>query len=472
MSQPLYRNPAAPAAGRNVRGLTTVIAAMAALGGLLFGYDTGVISGALLFLKGAFGLSAAMEGAVTSAVLAGATVAAIFGGWVADRFGRRPVMLALALLFVAGALLSAMAGSVDMLIAARVLIGACIGVVSFVAPLYIAELAPPERRGALVSLNQLAITIGILVSYIIDTSFAASGAWRWMLGLGALPGLVLAGGMLVLPESPRWLIKRDRTDEARSVLLKARDRDSDIDREITEIKEDLAQERSAPGWRAFRARSMRWPLAIGIGLAILQQVTGINTVIYYAPTIFLSAGFHSASASILATAGVGVVNVLLTIVALRIIDRAGRRALLLTGTAGMAVSLFVFALGFAYGGALPGFRWIAVLSVMAYVGFFAIGLGPIFWLLISEIFPLGVRGRAMGVATVANWGSNLVVALTFLQLLQALGPGATFLIYAVLSVGGWIFAFYAVPETRGHSLEQIERFWIEGRPIREWSSDR
>lgn len=472
MTQSLHAGSAGSAAGKNTRSFTTIVAATAALGGLLFGYDTGVISGALLFLKDAFGLSTAMEGMVTSAVLAGAAVAAIFGGWLADRFGRRPVMLALALLFVAGALLSATAPGVEVLIVARVLIGVCIGVVSFVAPLYIAELAPPERRGALVSLNQLAITIGILVSYVVDTVFAHSGAWRWMLGLGAVPGLVLAWGMLVLPESPRWLIKRGHRDEARAVLLRAREQGAGIDREIAEIQEDLALERGAPGWKAFRAPAMRWPLMIGIGLAILQQITGINTVIYYAPTIFQSAGFHSALAAILATAGVGVVNVLLTIVALRIIDRAGRRALLLTGTAGMAVSLLVFAVGFAYGGALPGFRWIAILSVMAYVGFFAIGLGPIFWLLISEIFPLGVRGRAMGVATVANWGFNLLVALTFLQLLQAFGPGTTFLIYSGLSVAGWIFAFYLVPETRGHSLEQIERFWIERRPIREWASDR
>lgn len=450
------------------RGFTTLVAATAALGGLLFGYDTGVISGALLFLKSSFGLSAGMQGYVTSAVLLGATVAAMFGGWVADRFGRRPVMLVLALLFVVGALISAVALSVGVLIAARILIGVCIGVVSFVAPLYIAEVAPPDRRGALVSLNQLAITIGILVSYIVDSAFAGSGSWRWMLGLGAAPGLVLAAGMLVLPESPRWLMKRGREDEARAVLFRTRRNNKSVDREITEIKEDLALERKTPGSRVFFAPSMRWPLFIGIGLAILQQVTGINTIIYYAPTIFFSAGFQSASASILATAGVGVVNVLMTILALRIIDKAGRRALLLTGTAGMAVSLLVFAIGFAYGGALPGFRWIAILSLMAYVGFFAIGLGPIFWLLISEIFPLAIRGRAMGLATVANWGFNLLVALTFLQLLQAFGPATTFLIYAALSVVGWWFAYRLVPETRGHSLEQIERFWVEGRPIKTW----
>jgi sugar porter (SP) family MFS transporter len=452
---------------RGAAGFTIIVAATAALGGLLFGYDTGVISGALLFLKGAFGLSAEGQGQVTSAVLAGATVAAGFGGWLADRLGRRLVMLALAVLFVAGALISAAADTVAVLMAGRVLIGLCIGVVSFVAPLYIAEVAPPDRRGALVSLNQLAITVGILVSYLVDSAFADSGAWRWMLGLGAVPGIVLAGGMLVLPETPRWLIKQAREGEARRVLLRTRSPDQ-VDREIQEIKADLLLEHQALGWKAFLVPAMRRPLTIGVGLAILQQITGINTVIYYAPTIFQSAGFETAKASILATAGVGLVNVLMTIVALRIIDRAGRRALLLTGTVGMAVSLAVFAAGYAFGGALPGFRWIAIASLMAYVGFFAIGLGPIFWLLISEIFPLGIRGRAMGVSTIANWGFNLLVALTFLQLLQSAGPATTFLIYAALSVFGWFFAFRLVPETKGRTLEQIERFWVEGRPIQEW----
>ena len=464
-AQPNLRDVGTPS-GRIGR-FTTIVAATAALGGLLFGYDTGVISGALLFLKGTFGLSAEMQGAVTSAVLAGATIAAGFGGWLADRFGRRLVMLVLAILFVVGALLSAMADTVAVLATGRVLIGLCIGVVSFVAPLYIAEVAPPERRGALVSLNQLAITVGILVSYLVDSAFADSGAWRWMLGLGALPGLVLAGGMLVLPETPRWLVKQGREADARAVLLRTRSPDQ-VDREVGEIKSDLLLEHQGLGWKAFLVPAMRRPLTIGIGLAILQQVTGINTVIYYAPTIFQSAGFETAKASILATAGVGLVNVLLTIFALRIIDRAGRRALLLTGTAGMAVSLAVFAAGYAFGGALPGFRWIAIASLMAYVGFFAIGLGPIFWLLISEIFPLGIRGRAMGVATIANWGFNLLVALTFLQLLQSLGPSTTFLIYAALSVVGWVFAYRRVPETKGRSLEEIERFWVEGRPISEW----
>ncbi len=452
-----------------MNGFTILAAATAAIGGLLFGYDTGVISGALLFLKSTFSLSTEMQGVVTSAVLAGACVAAMFGGWFADRFGRRVVMLVLAILFVVGALISAFAGTIEVLLAGRVLIGICIGVVSFVAPLYIAEIAPPHHRGKLVSLNQLAITIGILVSYIVDTAYAAQGEWRWMLGLGAVPGVMLAIGMLFLPESPRWLLKSGRKQEAKAVLTRARGR-ADVDHEVSEIEADLELESHTPGWSQFLRPGFKRPLMLGIGLAVFQQITGINTVIYYAPTIFESAGFHSATASILATAGVGMVNVVFTIFALRVIDDAGRRALLLTGTLGMALSLVILAAGFAFGHALPGFEWLAVGSLMAYVAFFAIGLGPIFWLLISEIFPLGVRGRAMGVATVANWGFNLLVALTFLELLRSFGPAQTFILYAGLSVLGWALAYRMVPETKNFSLEEIEQFWAEGRPVKEWGS--
>ena len=457
----------AAAEPRSVNSFTIMATVTAAMGGFLFGYDTGVISGALLFLRSSFALSTEMQGVVTSAVLAGACLAAGFGGWLADRFGRRLVMLNLALLFIVGALVSAFAGSVDALLAGRFLIGICIGIVSFVAPLYIAEIAPPRHRGKLVSLNQLAITIGILVSYIVDTAYAAEGSWRWMLGLGAVPGILLAIGMSYLPESPRWLLKSGRETEAASVLKRVRG-SADVIAEIADIKADLELERNTIGWLQLLGPIFRRPMLLGVGLAIFQQITGINTVIYYAPTIFQSAGFKSATAAILATAGVGVINVAFTIFALRIVDGAGRRALLLIGTSGMAISLLVLAGGFAFGSALPGFQWLAIGSLMAYVAFFAIGLGPVFWLLISEIFPLIMRGRAMGVATIANWGFNLLVALTFLQLLRSFGPAATFTLYALLSVGSWFFAYRLVPETKGLSLEAIERYWMEGRPIREW----
>ena len=438
-----------------------VVAGTAALGGLLFGYDTGVISGALLFLQKDFSLTSTMSGVVTSVALLGAVLGAASGGPLADRLGRRAVMLGTAVIFIAGALIAALAASLVTLLAGRLLVGIGIGVASFVAPLYIAEIAPADRRGALVSLNQLAITVGILLSYLAGYGLSAAGLWRWMFGLGAVPGAVLLLAMLALPETPRWLAGHGRTEEARAVLRRAVASETDVEAELAVLRRDLTREGHDPGWRGLAEGAVRLPLVIGVGLAILQQITGINTVIYYAPMIFQAAGFVSASASILATAGIGVVNVLMTLVAIRLIDRRGRRGLLLWGLAGMAASLVVLAAGFAFGAASGALGMLTTAALTAYVGFFAIGLGPVFWLLISEIFPLYIRGRAMGVATVANWGFNLIVALTFLDLIDAAGRPATFLIYAGLSVAGWIFTWALVPETRGRTLETIERQWAE-----------
>jgi MFS family permease len=244
----------------------------------------------------------------------------------------------------------------------------------------------------------------------------------------------------------------------------------DVDLEVAQIRADLQLEGTLVGWSALSTALLRRPLILGVGLAILQQTTGIGTVIYYAPTIFRSAGFASASSAILATAGIGVVNVLLTIVSLQLIDRIGRRALLLTGLVGMAISLSVFAVGFAVGADSPLFKWFAVGSMTAYVGFFAIGLGPVFWLLIAEIFPLNIRGRAMGLASLTIWVFNIISALIFFQLVQSLGQSATFAGYAVLTGLGWVFVFRCMPETKGLTLEQIEQYWLERRPIAAWKA--
>jgi len=433
-----------------------LVAAIASLGGLLFGYDTGVISGALPFIKQDFALDPTMQGVATAAVLVGATLGAAAAGVLSDKLGRKRVILAVALLFVLGALGSALAPTLTTLLAARTVVGVAIGVASMLTPLYLAEISPKEQRGAIVSLNQFCITFGILVSYLADYALTGvAGNWRWMLGLGCVPGAILFLGMLTLPESPRWLAGQGRNDEARAALKRTRALD-DVEEELADLRTDLRREDGgiAP-WSALVDARGRKPLIIGVALAVFQQVTGINTVIYYAPTIFQSAGLSSASVSILATAGVGLVNVIMTVVAMRLLDRAGRRALLLVGLAGMIVMLLVLAGGFALGGK-GAVAYITVASVALYVGFFAIGLGPVFWLLISEIFPLSVRGRGMSVATVSNWGSNFVVTLVFPGVVAALGSAMAFLIFAVLSVGAWMFTYVMVPETKGRSLEQIE----------------
>lgn len=438
----------------------TFIAFIAALGGLLFGYDTGVISGALPFLTDAFQLSALMQGVLTSCALAGAAAGAAVAGSLADQFGRKPVILVVAVIFFAGAIVSAIATVLPVLVIGRVLVGIGIGVASMLTPLYLAETAPPAQRGALVSLNQLMITVGILVSYLVGYLLARDEGWRWMLGLGALPGLVLFVGMLPLPESPRWLAGLGRTEDARASLLLLRRDQAAADTELAQLRTDLQRESRLQRRAHLKASRLDRPLIIGVGLAIFQQVTGINTVIYFAPAIFKAAGLGSTSATILATAGVGAVNVLMTLVAIRLIDSAGRRALLLTGLAGMAASLVVLGLGFLLGmGGGSALGWVTALSLAAYVGFFAIGLGPVFWLLIAEIFPLATRGRGTSMATFANWGSNLVVALTFLLLIDGIGPPATFFLYAALSVAAFVFTYQLVPETRGKTLEQIEAEW-------------
>jgi SP family galactose:H+ symporter-like MFS transporter len=448
-------------ADRAQRVFVYVTTGFAALGGLLFGYDTGVISGAELFLKDQFMLSTRTLEFIVSAVLVGASVGALAGGRLADLFGRRKLLIATAIIFAAGAIGCAEAMSPWMLIVGRIVVGLGIGLSSGTVPVYISELSPAESRGWTVSLFQLAITVGILLAYVVDYGFARVEGWRWMFGLAVVPAAVFAVSMFFLPESPRWLARRGQGANARAVLARIRGT-ADVDTEMREIEASVNHAVERGRLSDLFAPSVRPALVVGIGLAILQQVTGINTVIYYAPIIMQSAGIPSASGAILATAGVGMVNVIMTLVSMWLIDRVGRRPLLLTGIAGMAFTLG--ALGMAFHGAIrsTASTWLAVISVMAYVASFAISLGPIFWLLIAEIYPLEIRSSAEGLSAAFNWSSNLLVSLTFLTLLQLMGPSRTFWLYGLLAVAAWIFSFYLVPETKGRTLEEIEAFWRAG----------
>jgi len=452
-----------PTAGKT-NGFVYVIAGVAALAGLLFGYDTGVISGAVLFIKDQFALSATVEEMVVSAVLVGAVIGAASSGQLSDRFGRRRVLIVTAVIFAIGSIGTAMAPTVAILIAGRIVIGLAIGVASFTAPLYISEISPVHIRGALVSLNQLAITCGIVLSYVVDYSFAGHKDWRWMFAMGVVPALILLVGMIVLPSSPRWLMTQNLTEKARKVLKKVRGT-SDVQHEIDEISETLGEETG--GWKELFQPWLKMPLFIGLVLGLFQQITGINVVIYYAPTIFQFAGFSSAAVAILATAGVGVVNVLMTIVAIKFVDRIGRRPLLAIGLIGMTISLGVLGFAFSLPTLSEELKWIAVGSLMLYVASFAISLGPIFWLIIAEIYPLKIRGRAMSMATMFSWICNLVVAMTFLTLIEKVGRAGTFWVYGGICIAGWFFCYFFVPETKGHSLEEIEEHWHSGKSPRE-----
>jgi sugar porter (SP) family MFS transporter len=430
-------------------------AIFAALGGLLFGYDTGVISGAELFFRNEFTLSTFALEVIVSGVLAGAAVGALVGGRLADLFGRRKLLIATAAIFAVGAILCAAASSPLVLGVGRIIVGFGIGLSSSGVPVYISEVAPADARGWQVSLFQLAITVGILLAYLVDYAFARIQGWRWMFGLAVVPAAIFGAGMFFLPESPRWLLRRGERETARAMLARIRGT-ADIDAELREIEQSVTKAPESGRFADLFAKSLRPALIVGIGLAIFQQITGINTVIYYAPLIIQTAGISSASGAILATAGIGAVNVVMTIFSMWLIDRKGRRPLLLAGIAGMAVTLGLLGVVFHVSHQSAGMAWLAVISMMAYVGSFAISLGPIFWLLISEIYPLKIRNSAEGLAATFNWGANLLVTLTFLTLVEMLGPSLTFWVYGLCAIAAGLFSYYFVPETKGRTLEEIE----------------
>ncbi len=438
-------------ARRNV----VLTAAIAGLGGLLFGYDTGVIASALLFITPDFGLSSFQSGLVVAAVPIGAVGGALFSGRLSDRYGRRLMILLSSIIFAVGALVSAAAGGTELLVIARLVVGVAIGLASATAPVYISEVAPPDIRGRLVTFFQLSVTIGILVAYIVGLVFEPSEGWRWMLGLGAVPALILGIGMLRMPQSPRWLVMVGEDYKARAVLEKIRESDpAKIDAEMAEISDSLISEPG--GWRDLMQPVVKAALVVGVGLAILQQVSGINTVIYYAPTIIQFTGVDSDSSAILAAVGVGIVNVGMTIVAIRLLDRLGRRPLLLGGSLVMGLSLTALALVFLGGAGSDVDSFIAVGALMLYVAAFAISLGPIFWLLNAEIYDLRVRSKAAAVGTMANWTFNFIVSLTFLILIDDLGRSGTFFFYAAICVLTFFFCLKFVPETKGKHLEDIQ----------------
>ncbi|WP_286879167.1 sugar porter family MFS transporter [Methanoculleus sp. UBA413] len=445
-----------------VTGFVLVVAAIAAIAGILFGFDTGVISGAILFINEEFSLTSVMTEVAVSSVLVGAIIGALFGGPLSDRVGRRSSILAASVIFLIGTFVVVLSSLFSIFLIGRILIGIAIGIASFVAPLYISEVAPESIRGALVSLNQLLITIGILIAYGVNFYFAAAGDWRAMFLVGVIPGTILLLGMYLMPRSPRWLVFINRPDDAAGVLQKIRGT-TDVSEELSGIVRSVREE-GAGTWSDLVAPAVRLPLVLGVGLAVLQQATGINTVIYYAPTIFQFAGLEEATASIAATVGIGIVNVLVTLVAIWLVDRAGRRPLLLWSVAGMGIAMLILGTGFALSNSSAGqmavsLGLVTAIGLIIYVASFAVGLGPIFWLIISEIYPLSVRGLAMSLATVTNWAANFIIAATFLSMVNLIGQSGVFLLYALVALFAWLFIFKLVPETKGMSLEQIEAYF-------------
>ncbi len=434
------------------RGTVVLTAVVAALGGLLFGFDTSVISGAMLFLRADFHLSDTQLEFAVGIALAGALVGSAAAGYCTDRWGRRWMLLVTAVGFGLFSVLSGLAVGLVSFSIARLFVGACIGIASLTVPLYIAEMAPARIRGALVSLNQLAITVGIGVAYFVDYALASSESWRWMFVSALLPATVLLVGMLFLPESPRWLARKGFRDQALENFRRL-GRGDEAEAELAEVENVLQEEQE--GFGILLQPGFRVAVLVGIGLAIFQQITGINTIIYYVPTILRMSGYPSAKTAILGAAIVGVANVLITLVSMALVDRLGRRFLLLLSTAGMGLSLTLIGAAFHY----KATGNVVFYEVIGYIISFGIGLGPVMWLLISEIYPTKIRGKAMSIATLSVWGANWLVAGTFLSLLDHAGPAKTFWLYACLCVAAFVFCYAFVPETKGRSLEQIEEHW-------------
>jgi sugar porter (SP) family MFS transporter len=430
------------------------VALIAAIGGFLFGYDTGVIGGAMLFMQKDLGLKTHGQQQLTVAILLlGAITGAFIAGWLADRISRRRTKIISGCVYVIGAAGCALAQSYWQILAGRFWLGLAVGTASFVSPMYIAELVPPRIRGGVVSFNQLMVTLGILVAYIVDWGFAGlSNNWRWMFAVAAIPGAALAVGMYFMPFSPRWLVQQGREDDAREVLERYRFEEDDVDGEVEEIKEIAEKEFSL---RDLVGANVRRMLLVGIGLAVFQQIVGINSVIHYAPTFLKFAGQLNTGA-LTQSVYIGCTNVFFTIVAILLLDKLGRRFFLIFGTSCLTVALLGLGVFFQSTSIQHTLSWLALACLLFYIFGFAIGLGPVFWLMISEIFPLQMRGPAMAVCTMFNWGFNFLIAYTFLTLTDVLTKQGAFWLYAGFGVCALIFFTFLVPETKNRSLEQIQ----------------
>ncbi|MDE9877958.1 sugar porter family MFS transporter [Staphylococcus pseudintermedius] len=423
-----------------------------ALGGLLYGYDMGVISGALLYLKDDIPLNAYTEGLVVSSMLVGAIVGAGLSGPLSEKLGRRRLVFMISIVFIIGALILALAPTMEILVLGRVIIGLAVGGSTAIVPVYLSELAPTDARGSLSSLNQLMITIGILASYLVNYAFAPIEGWRWMLNLAVVPSVILMIGVIFMPESPRWLLEK-RGEKAARDVMKLTYPASEIDHEIENMKK--INQIADNTWTVLKSPWLLSTIIIGSVFALLQQLIGINAIIYYAPKIFATAGFGESTA-ILSTVGIGVVNVLVTIFAISIIDKIDRKKLLVIGNIGMVASLLIMsALIWLIG--VNSAAWIILLCLTTFIIFFGVSWGPVLWVMLPELFPMRARGAATGIAALVLSIGSLLVAQFFPVLTDVLQVQQVFLIFAVIGIIAMIFVIKFLPETRGRSLEQIEQ---------------
>lgn len=447
---------AAPA----TQGFVLKVSVVAALGGLLFGYDTAVIAGAIGFLQTKFDLSPAMVGWAASSAIWGCAFGAMFAGYFSDRFGRKKVLLVTAVLFFVSSLGASVPTNLSQFVIARFIGGLGIGAASMLSPLYISEIAPARSRGTLVSLYQLAIVIGINLIYFVNLKIASLGdaswnvdlGWRYMLGSGVIPAFLFLVLLFLVPESPRWLVKKNRDAEALDTLEKVNGREQALE-VMAEIKTALSSETGTV--KELFGRGLRMALIVGVVLALFSQITGINAIIYYAPEIFKSIGFASESA-FFQTVLIGIINTLFTFIAIWLIDRAGRRTLLLWGVTGMIICLLGTGICFYFN--ITQGPWLLIF-ILGYIAAFASSLGPIPWVIMSEIFPTKTRGIAMSFCTIILWVGVLFITQFTPMLLESIGGAFTFWLFMINSIILLVFVWMKIPETKQRTLEEIERSW-------------
>jgi sugar porter (SP) family MFS transporter len=436
--------------GKEVRTISVWLpTTVAALGGLLFGFDTAVINGALVFLKRSFAMTDTATEVAASSLLVGCVIGAMLAGVLSDRFGRRKLLIGAAACFIVSAIGAAVPNTFRQFVVARFVGGIAIGIASMMSPLYIAEISPARIRGKLVTTNQLMIVVGILVSYCVNYILSAwgAGSWRWMFGSAVLPSGSFLLALMFVPESPRWLVEHGLSADALKVLTAIDS--SGAQRELQAIESAMANESGS-----LREPGLTRLLKIGIALAVLQQVTGINTILYYGSLLFVERiPGQSDSSALIANIAIGAANLLCTIVAMLIVDHVGRRPLLLGAAAGMGISLTFLAIAIHLQAPIS----VILGTVLLYVACFAVGLGPGVWLVMAEIFPSRVRGRAMSLATVSLWLACLLITATFLTLMNVLGTSGTFLVYAGMCVVTFGLVLWSVPETKGYTLEEIQK---------------
>ena len=459
---------------RKVRPIVYFVGFTAALAGLLFGLDIGVISGAQQFIQKDFSIPDWTIESIVSALLWGAVFGTVISGYFSSHFGRRKTILISALIFIAGSLLCSISSSADILIGARFLLGIAVGVASFTAPLYLSEISPQKVRGAMISMYQLMITIGIVIAFISDAWLASyatfdgmtGGHWRVMLGIIALPAAVMFAGVLFLPESPRWLFMKGRKTDALAVFNRLEMDEPEIEMEVREIEESLRIKQTG-AHMFFQNPNFRRAVVLGMGLQVIQQLTGINVVMYYAPHIFQIAGFTTTVEQMWGTVIVGLTNVLATFIAIAFVDRLGRKPIMYAGFVVMGVAMV--SVGTLFKSDIdthPNLGYPAIFALLMFIVGFAMSAGPIIWILCSEIFPNSGRDLGITFSTSTNWIVNAIVGQTFLTLLSTLGKGNTFLLYGGLNALFIVFFLLYVPETKGVSLEHIEANLLSGVPLR------